>query len=132
MSRLVQGVRAVLGRADRGTAWAGETDRLAATLAFHWAGHAEPGSPAARFAHTGAISDATVDALYADLVALEQAVESGSPAARDSAWTAQAVVRALLEYAAVHRPRGAVQGWTSLRDDRIAARVFGQSAPGRP
>jgi hypothetical protein len=37
-----------------------------------------------------------------------------------------AVMRALLEYAAVHRPRGPVPGWKSLRDDRTAARVSRQ------
>lgn len=52
-----------------------ETDRLAATLARYWAGHADPASPLGRFAETGAISDATVDALYEDLVALERAAE---------------------------------------------------------
>lgn len=126
VTRLVNGVRAVLGRAQRWDVRAGETDRLAATLAHHWAGHAEPGSAVAEFARTGAISEATVDALYADLVALEQA---GSPALHDRAWTPEAVVRALLHYAAVHRPRGPVRGWTSLRDDRVAARVLGRSAP---
>lgn len=125
VSRLLSGVRAVLGRSGRGGTGAGETDRLAATLAFHWAQHADPDSPVARFAATGAISESTVDALYDELVALEEAVESGSPAVREGEeWTDQTVVRTLLEYAAVHRPRGPMPGWKSLRDDRIAARVF--------
>jgi hypothetical protein len=125
VSRLVNGVRAVLGRADI-TVRHRETDRLAATLSAYWGGHAEPGSPVARFAETGAISEATVDALYADLVSLERAAEGESPSARQGEWTIQEIVRTLLEYAAVHRPRGPVPDWTSLRDDRLAARVLRQ------
>lgn len=131
MTRLLSGVRAVLGRSD-GCGDYRETDRLAATLAFHWAGHLGPDTPVGRFVKTGAISEATVNALYKDLVALEQSVESLSPTRRDGGWTTQAVVRALLEYAAVHRPRGPIRGWTSLRDDRIAARVFRRSPYDRP
>lgn len=129
--RAFVGVRAVLGRSGRGVDRR-ETDRLAATLASYWAEYANPSSPVARFAETGAISEATVDALYDDLVALEESVEPGSSAARDGEWTVQAVVRALLEYAAVHRPRGPVPGWRSLRDDRTAARVFRRLPRARP
>lgn len=128
--RLFSGVRAVLSRPgvviDRR-----ETDRLAATLAVYWAGGSEPESPLGRFVRTGAVSGATVDALYEDLVALESA-ESGPSAERDGKWTTQTVVRALLEYAATHRPRGPVPDWTSLRDDRTAARVFRQLPRVRP
>lgn len=72
--RFFAGVRAVLGRPGASRVGrARETDRLAATLAWYWAWQAEPGSAAARFAETGAISEGTVDALYHDLVALEKA-----------------------------------------------------------
>lgn len=123
MTRLVNGVRAVLGRADIVVRHR-ETDRLAATLSAYWGEHAEPDSPVGRFAETGAISEATVDALYADLVALEQAAQSVPASGREGGWTMQAVVWALLEYAAVHRPRGPVADWKSLRDDRTVARVL--------
>jgi hypothetical protein len=109
-----------------------ETDRLAATLALYWAGHLDPSSPLGRFAETGAISEATVDALYEDLVALERSAGSDYSPRRDGEWTSQAVVRALLEYAAVHRPRGPVPGWRSLRDDRTAALVLRQLPSARP
>lgn len=118
--RLISGVRVVLGRAEAVGQYR-ETDRLAATLAFHWAGGADPGTPIGRLVETGAVSDATVDALYRELVALEQ----GSARNGGGGWTDEAVVRALLDYAAVHRPRGPVPGWAALRDERIAARVFG-------
>lgn len=119
-TRLINGVRAVLGRADA-AAGHRETDRLAATLAFHWAGDADPATPIGRLVHTGAISDATVDALYRHLTALEQHSPQPQP---DGGWTPEAVVRALLDYSAVHRPRRPVPGWTALRDERIAARIF--------
>lgn len=129
--RLFSGVRAVLSRpavvTDRR-----ETDRLAATLAIYWARDSEPESPLGRFVRTGAVSEATVDALYEDLVALEQSAESGPPTERDGKWTPQTVVRALLEYAATHRPRGPVPDWASLRDDRTVARVFRQLPRARP
>lgn len=127
MTRLLNGVRAVLGRAGGVGAYR-ETDRLAATLAGYWAGDVDPESALGRFCRTGAISEATVDALYADLVALERSGSSG-PA---GGWTDQAVVRALLEYAATHRPRGPVPDWGSLRDDRTAAMVFRRLPRGRP
>lgn len=130
MTRLFKGVRAVLG-ASRVVGDHRETDRLAATLARYWAGDADPASPVGRFVENGVISEATVDALYQDLVRLEQSAEPGSPAQDGSGWTNQAVVRALLEYTAVHRPRGPVPDWKSLRDDRTAARVFRQLPHGR-
>lgn len=123
MTRLLGHVRAVLGRsADAGRYR--ETDRLAATLAFHWAGPGDPTTPVGRFVATGAISEATVDALYDELSALEQAAERAAPATGGGAWTTQAVVWALLEYAAVHRPRPPVPDWQKLRDERLAARLF--------
>jgi hypothetical protein len=129
--RLFSGVRAVLGRPDIVVSHR-ETDRLAATLALYWAGDADPGSPLGRFVQTGAISEATVDALYEDLVRLERAAGSDSSPRRGGEWTTQAVVRALLEYAAVHRPRGPVPDWKALRDDHTAARVFRQLPSERP
>lgn len=123
MTRLVSGVRAVLGRSDRGPRH-GETDRLAATLAYWWARGRDLAPPVRRFVETGAVSDATVDALYEEVVALER---EGPQGAATGAWTADAMVWALLEYAAVHRPRGAVPGWSGLRDERMAARVFGRA-----
>lgn len=107
--------------AGRRRRWAPGDRRLAATLAFHWAGDADPATPIGRLVHTGAISDATVDALYRHLTALEQHGPQPQP---DGGWTTEAVVRALLDSSAVHRPRRPVPGWTALRDERIAARIF--------
>lgn len=109
-----------------------ETHRLASTLARYWAGHLEPESPLGHFAETGAVDQATVDALYEDLVTLERAAATDyAPTAR-GVWTTQAIVRALLEYAASHKPREPVPDWKSLQDDRTAARVFRGLSPRRP
>lgn len=127
---LINGVRAVLGRAEVSKSHRA-TDRLAATLAYYWARDADPQSPMGRFIETGALSERMVDELYEELVALEQAAEPGSAVPRrDAEWTPQAIVRALLEYAAVHRPRGPVPGWKSLPDDGVAAMVFGRPSGG--
>jgi predicted acylesterase/phospholipase RssA len=103
-----------------------ETDRLAATLTLYWDGTVDPASPLGRFAETGAVSHVTVDALYEEWIRLHRAAESEPHPCRrgEECWTAEAVVRTLLEYASAHRTRGPVADWRALRDEQTAARVF--------
>ncbi len=85
------------------------SDARAQTLASYWADPRDPGSVMSQFVRDGTITQATVEALQHDLDTLERSSEGSES-------VAQAQLRALLDYAATHGPRGPVRGWEGLSD----------------